>query len=264
MMPVLSFLFPRHASKVRHYVAVTLVAMLAMACSTTAQNETDSASDSVTVLYTKARQDLVRGFYQRAYTQFLEVENQHPYSIWTRRSLLMAAYAAYAQNKYLNALSVARRYITLHPGNENVSYAYYLIAQSLYEQVPDVKRSQKKTEIALGEFQAIVARFPQSDYAKDARLKILFLYDHLAGKEMEIGRFYLNRHMTLAALNRFTNVVRQFNTTVHIEEALYRMVEIYTLLGMRTQAHQAAAILGYNHRESPWYAKSVALVAKTP
>lgn len=212
-------------------------------------------------IYNKAMDYMADGNYQRAAQEFDEVERQHPYSIWARRATLMSAYAHYKVNEYDDAILTAQRYISLHPGSKEVAYAYYLVALSYYEQISDVGRDQKMTEDALASLTTLIQRFPRSEYARDARLKLDLTLDHLAGKEMEIGRYYLKRHEYIAAINRFRVVVENFQSTTHVPEALHRLVECYLSLGIKPEAQTAAAILGYNYPGSEWYQDSYALLA---
>ena len=204
-------------------------------------------------LYNDARDQLARRNYSEAITGFEEVDRQHPYSEWARRSLLMTAYSKYQQNKYEDAVADAQRFAALYPGNESAVYAYYLIAICYFEQIVDVGRDQRMTELALASLNELVQRYPQSEYARDARLKIDMTQDQLAGKEMEIGRYYLKRGNYTAAINRFRVVVQDFQTTTHTAEALHRLVEAYLALGLTDDAQTAGAILGYNYQSSPFY-----------
>jgi outer membrane protein assembly factor BamD len=185
--------------------------------------------------------------------QFDEVERQHPYSIWARRAMLMSAYCYYKGNHYTEAISAADQYIALHPGSKEVAYAFYLKAVSLYEQIVDVGRDQSNTEDALTALQDVVQRFPDTEYARDATLKIDLTLDHLAGKEMAIGRYYLNQGDFIGAINRFRSVVEQYQKTSQIAEALERLTEAYYSLGLYNEAKSAAAVLGANYPGSPWY-----------
>jgi outer membrane protein assembly factor BamD len=191
---------------------------------------------------------------------FDEVERQHPYSVWARRAILMSAFCYYQANKYNDAILAADRFITLHPGNKDAPYAYYLKAVSLYEQIVDVGRDQRRTEQAMAALGELVRRFPQTDYARDARLKLDLTRDHLAGKEMAIGRWYLRRGEQLAAISRFRTVIEKFQTTSHAPEALHRLVEAYLALGVVKEAQAAAAVLGHNYPGSDWYEDSYALM----
>ena len=207
-------------------------------------------------LYNEAVDASVTGDYKQAAEKFLEVERQHPYSIWATKAQLMSAYAYYSETKYEDAILATDRFIQLHPGNRDIAYAYYLKAISYYEQIVDVGRDQRTTELALGALEEVVRRFPDSKYARDAKLKLDLTYDHLAGKEMEIGRFYLKRENYLAAINRFRNVVEKYQTTTHVPEALHRIIEAYSALGIKPEATQTAAVLGYNYPGSDWYVDS--------
>ncbi|MFW5679413.1 MAG: outer membrane protein assembly factor BamD [Pseudomonadota bacterium] len=198
--------------------------------------------------------------YVSAAEAFEEVERQHPYSQWATRSMFMAAYAYYEARRYDEAILAARRFVDLHPGNDNVPYALYLIGMSYYEQISDVGRDQQMTGDAQRAFTELVQRFPDTVYARDARLKLDLVHDHLAGKEMEVGRFYLDRRRYVAAINRFERVLEDFQTTTHVPEALHRMVEAYTALGVREEAFRYASVLGYNYPGSVWYERTYALV----
>jgi outer membrane protein assembly factor BamD len=200
------------------------------------------------------------GQYRFAAVTFDEVERQHPYSVWARRATLMAAYNHYLSNDYDTAILSAQRFLALHPGNRDAPYAYYLIASCFYEQIADVARDQGLTEQALMAFRELVRRYPDSDYANDARLKIGLAEDHLAGKEMTVGRFYMNAQEYLAAVNRFQVVIHRFQTTSHVPEALHRLVENYVSLGVFLEAEKAAAVLGHNYPESEWYRHSYDLL----
>ena len=192
--------------------------------------------------------------------QFDEVERQHPYSVWARRAMLMSAYCYYEGNKYDDATKTADSFIQLHPGNKDVPYAYYLKAISLYEQIRDVNRDQKITDDSLTALEDLVQRYPDTEYARDARLKIDLTRDHLAGKEMTIGRFYLRTGDPLAAINRFRTVVDKYQTTSHVPEALERLTEAYLTLGLVQEARASAAVLGYNYPGSEWYKDAYGLL----
>ncbi len=201
--------------------------------------------------------------WEKAILYFDEVERQHPYSEWARRAMLMSAYASYQSNHYDDAIIAAKRFVTLHPGSKSAPYAYYLIAVCHFEQILDVGRDQGKTTETLAALRQVVRRFPNSEYARDARLKIDLTNDQLAGKDMAVGRFYLRKGQTLAAINRFRNVIVNYDTTTHAPEALHRLVESYVRLGVMNEAVQVAAVLGYNYPGSPWYQNSYDLLAKT-
>jgi outer membrane protein assembly factor BamD len=253
----------RRAASVKVLTALVLAAGLsACAGRENPREQRQFVEQPVEQLYNRAASLLDSRRWSEAASAFEEVERQHPYSSWARRSMLMTAYANYEANKYDEAIESARRFIALHPGNESAPYAYYLIAVSQFEQILDVGRDQKTTEQALGALQEVVRRFPESEYARDARLKMDMTYDQLAGKEMEVGRFYLSREQHLAAINRFRSVIENpnFQRTSHTPEALHRLVESYLSVGMVDEAQRAAAVLGYNFPGNEWYARSYALM----
>jgi outer membrane protein assembly factor BamD len=204
-------------------------------------------------IYADAWAQINRGNWDDAAKQFNEVDRQHPYSVWARRAMLMSAFCSYQANKYSDAISTAEQYISLHPGSHEIAYAFYLKAISLYEQIVDVNRDQQNTEGALVALQDVVQRFPDTEYARDAKLKIDLTEDHLAGKEMAVGRYYLTRGDYIAAINRFKSVVQQYQTTPQIAEALERLTEAYYSLGIDSEAQTAAAVLGANYPGSQWY-----------
>ena len=211
-------------------------------------------------LYNSAMNELLDHVYDKAAKSFDEVERQHPYSVWATKAQLMAAYALYQAGKYDESVVAADRFISLHPGHRDVAYAYYLKALDYYVQIADVARDQKQTQQAMQALSEVVRRFPESKYGRDARLKIDLARDHLAGKEMEIGRYYERQGSYLAAINRFKRVVDDYQTTTHLPEALHRLTECYTALGLTEQAQKVAAVLGYNYPGSEWYGDTYALV----
>jgi len=214
-------------------------------------------------LYNQAMDEMVEERYAQAAKSFDQVDSQHPYSMWATKAELMSAYALYESGSYSEAIIAADRFIQLHPGNHDIAYAYYLKAISYYVQIVDVGRDQKITELALKALDDVVRRFPESKYARDAKLKLDFTRDHLAGKEMEIGRYYLNRGYYLAAMNRFKRVIDQYQTTTHVPEALERLVECDLALGLVGEAKKNAAVLGYNYPGSAWYGDAYALLRGT-
>jgi len=211
-------------------------------------------------IYNKAMDALVDENYVAAAKSFDQVESQHPYSVWATKSQLMQVYSLYEGGKYDDAIIAADRFIQLHPGHKDVAYAYYLKAICYYMQIVDVGRDQKLTELALKSLDDIVRRFPDSKYARDAKLKLDFTRDHLAGKEMEIGRYYLKRGEYLAGMNRFKRVIDNFQTTTHVPEALERLVECDLALGLNREAKENAAVLGHNYPGSHWYGDAYALL----
>ena len=200
------------------------------------KGDTAYVARDVNTLYSLAKDRADKGQYELAAKLFDEVERQHPYSVWARRAQLMSAFSYYMAQKYPDTVSSAQRFLTIHPGNKDAPYANYLIAMSYYQQIEDVTRDQKITQQASDSFNELIRRYPQSRYASDARLKLDLINDHLAGKEMEVGRFYQRAGRWLAAATRFREVVDKYQTTSHTPEALERLVETYLNLGMPQEA----------------------------
>jgi outer membrane protein assembly factor BamD len=242
--------------------AAVLAASLGACGGNRAREEVQYVDEPVALLYGRGARLIDQRRWEEALRAFEEVERQHPYSSWARRAMLMEAYANYQSNKYDEAIEDAQRFVALHPGNESAPYAYYLIAVCHFERILDVGRDQGTTDRALIALRDVVRRYPDSDYARDARLKIDMVYDQLAGKDMEIGRFYLTRDQHLAAINRFRNVIENENyqRTSHVPEALHRLVESYLSVGMIEEAQRMAAILGHNFPGNEWYQRSYALM----
>ncbi|WP_246248477.1 outer membrane protein assembly factor BamD [Sphingomonas hominis] len=218
----------------------------------------------VGTLYTSAKTRLDQGRYKEAAALFDEVERQHPYSVWARRAQLMGAFSYYLARDYTNAIQGAQRFLSVHPGNRDAPYAYYLVALSYYEQISDVTRDQKITTQAQESLGELVRRYPNTRYAADARLKLDLVRDHLAGKEMEVGRFYERRRQWLSATLRFRKVIDEYQTTTHAPEALMRLTETYLALGVRNEAEKAAAVLGANYPGSDWYQRAYKLMREYP
>ncbi len=254
----MSFAFNiRLASIGRSFAYAIAALVLLAACS---EDEEVYREQPVGELYNNAMDELLDGSYVDAAKGFDEVERQHPYSVWATRAQIMAAYAYYKNNNYDESIISADRFIKLHPGHRDVAYAYYLNAVSYYEQISDVGRDQEMTELALLSLQELVRRFPDTSYARDARLKIDLTRDHLAGKEMDVGRYYLKRGHYIASVNRFRQVIERYQTTSHVPEALHRLMEAYLSLGMKHEAQVAGAVLGHNFPGSDWYLDSYALL----
>lgn len=226
------------------------------------QKDTAYVARDVETLYAEAKRRLDRGNTKLAAALFDEVERQHPYSPWARRAQLMSAFSYYVARDYNQAIQSSQRFLSIHPGNKDAPYAYYLIALSYYEQISDVQRDQKITDQARTALREVVRRYPNTEYANDARLKLDLVEDHLAGKEMEIGRFYERSGNWIAAQLRFQNVVEKFQTTSHAAEALYRLTETSLALGVREEAVKYAAVLGANYPGSEWYEKAYELIGK--
>ena len=241
-------------------VRLLLVAAVLSLAACASDEKDKYVARSVDVLYNQAMDQLQQENWIKAAKSFEEVERQHPYSIWATKAQLMAAYAFYQGNNFDDSILAADRFIQLHPGHRDVAYAYYLKALDYYVQISDVRRDQKITDDAMKALQEVVKRFPETRYARDARLKMDLARDHLAGKEMEIGRYYEDQHEYLAAINRFRTVVDTYQTTTHVPEALHRLTECYLALGLTDEAKRTAAVLGYNYPGSEWYRDSYAMV----
>ncbi|MBI1233740.1 MAG: outer membrane protein assembly factor BamD [Alphaproteobacteria bacterium] len=243
-------------------ILIALIPLVVVSCQRDRPRATAYVERPAEGIYGEAVSLMERRRYTEAAEQFDEVERQHPYSEWARRAMLMAAYANYQANNYDSAISDAERFLSLHPGSRSAPYAYYLIAICHFEQIRDVGRDQGTTQTALTALEQVVRRYPTSRYAQDARLKIDMTRDHLAGKEMDVGRYYLRRGYHLSAINRFRNVIENYQTTSHVPEALHRLVEAYVALGVDDEATQVAAVLGYNFPGSEWYEDTYRLMTR--
>lgn len=252
--------------KFHRYAALTLACTATLALSACAsggaKRDTAYIARDVNTLYSAAQRTMQAGDYDQAATLFDEVERQHPYSVWARRAQLMSAFNYYLAHKYNDAISSARRFVTIHPGNPEAPYAQYLMAMSYYEQINDVTREQSTTQQAAEAFGELIRRYPDTRYASDARVKLDLIQDHLAGKEMEIGRFYQRSGQWLAATYRFKTVVDTYQTTSHTPEALERLVECNLALGLPDEARKNAAVLGRNYAGTYWYRQSLRLLLK--
>ena len=246
--------------KIFAFVLISLVASGLSACSSTPESTEETASAEE--LYTEAHKALEETSYAKAAETFEKVELEHPYSKWATKAKLMGAYAYYKDEKYDDAIISLDRFIKYHPGNQDAPYAYYLKGLCYYEQIAPANRDQSNTLKAKEVFEQLIARYPDSKYAQDARLKIDLTNDRLAGQEMEIGRYYLKEKNYLSALNRFSTVVNLYQTTSHIEEALYRQVEIYVMLGLTSEAKNAEQVLVYNYPKSRWTARARDLISE--
>ncbi len=233
---------------------------LLLALAACAAEEKPYVEEPVDKLYNRAVDFANQGNWEGAAKTFDEVERQHPYSTWATKAQIMAAYSWYQRNSYDDAIAAADRFLQLHPGHKDTAYAYYLKAISYYEQIADVARDQGTTQKALDALNDVVQRFPTSEYARDARLKIDLTRDHLAGKEMTIGRYYQRQGQHIAAINRFKTVVEKFQTTTHVPEALHRITESYLALGVIDEAQNSAAVLGHNYPGSEWYVDTYAML----
>lgn len=242
------------AMTMKSTATIAIAAMLLASCSSNRQaRDLAYVERPVEALYNLAAEELDQRDYVSAIELFNEVERQHPYSEWARRSTLMSAYASYRARRYDDAITTSQRYLSLNPAGQGAPYSHYLIALSHFQQIVDVGRDQKTTELARDALNDVVRRYPGSDYARDAEIKLDMVRDQLAGKDMEIGRWYLRRNQHLAAVNRFKTVIDEFETTTHVPEALYRLIESYVSLGLIDQAIASASVLGYNYPDSVWY-----------
>ena len=246
--------------------ALVLAAALILPATGCARNkasgDTPYVARDVSTLYSLARRQLDRRNYRDAAKAFDEVERQHPYSVWARRAQLMSAFSYYMAKEYTDAISSAQRFLTIHPGNRDAPYANYVIAMSYFQQIADVTRDQRITQQASDSFGELIRRYPTSRYAADARTKLATIQDHLAGKEMEVGRFYQRQGNWLASVSRFRAVVDKYPTTNHMPEARLRLTESYLALGIPTEAQKSAALLGANYAGTRWYRRAYQLIQR--
>jgi outer membrane protein assembly factor BamD len=240
------------------FLVMTMVLPILSGCGSSDDNAKAAPVGPVEEIYNNGVDALNARRFATAGDQFNAVEQNYPYSTWAVNAQLMSGYSNYLQNKYTDAIGILDRFIQLHPAHRDIAYAYYLRALCYYEQIADIQRDQKGTEQAMNALREVVTRFPDTTYARDAKLKIDLCFDHLAGKEMEIGRFYQKQHLYEAAIGRFQRVVDDFQTTNHAPEALARLTEVYLVLGLKDQARKTAAVLGYNYPGSEWYSDSYA------
>ncbi len=243
----------------RGWVAWTLAVAFLSGCAGTQQENQEKA---VQELYNKAMTLIEKNEYMSSAEAFEEVERQHPYSYWANKAQLMAAYAFYKARAYERAIETLDVFIQLHPGHPDAAYAHYLKAFCYYHQISVVERDQKMTELALEALTEVVRRFPNSSYAKDAQLKLQLTKDHLAGRDMLVGRFYQKNHIYAGALGRFRHVLEHYQGTTHIPEALYRLVECHLAVGIFAEAKRMASILGHNYPSSTWYTQAYNLMLK--
>ena len=246
------------------FAALAVLGSLSACAGKRAKGDLPFVARDVDTLYSTAKDRLDRGRYQEAAILFDEVERQHPYSVWARRAQLMSAFSYYLSHDYQKSIDGAQRFLSIHPGNKDAAYAYYLISLDYYEQITDVTRDQKITQQAMDALGELIRRYPDTRYAVDARLKVDLVRDHLAGKEMEVGRYYQRRSQWIAATLRFRKVVDEYDTTTHTPEALERLTESYLALGVPEEARKATAVLGANYPGSEWYGRAYALMQKHP
>lgn len=244
---------------IKKVLFICMALLLVVGC---ASKDIDYSTKNGEEIYNEALKKALDGDYKPAAKMFDEVERQHPYSALAPKSQVMAAYMQYQMNKYTDAVMTLDRFLQLHPGNTYAPYAMYLKGICFYEQISDVERDQGMTENALQTFERLILMYPDSPYAEDAKGKIRLTYNNLAGREMEIGRYYQKNRRYAAALNRFSEVVRTYPTTMHIQEALYRLVETYLALGLKDEAKRSASVLGHNYPSSKWYQKAYDLLTE--
>ncbi|MDE1901573.1 MAG: outer membrane protein assembly factor BamD [Alphaproteobacteria bacterium] len=249
--------FPASASKL---AAVTVMVALVAACAGDKNKDALPPDQPVNALYAQGDDALNGGNFKEAAKQFAEVERQHPYSPWATHAQIMEAYAYYLNMDYDESIKVLDEFIELHPGNTDTAYAYYLRGLCNYERISTVDRDQTATRDALKDFQAVLDRYPETAYAKDAVLKIGLINNQLAGSEMTVGRWYLGQHLYIAAIGRFRAVIDKYPTSANVPEALERLVECYVALGIMDEAKKNAAVLGYNYPGSDWYADAYDLL----
>ncbi|HVX99552.1 MAG TPA: outer membrane protein assembly factor BamD [Pseudorhodoplanes sp.] len=247
--------------RLRGFAAAAMVALALGACSMFGDKDVNIPDDPADKLYNEGLYLLQqKKDYKAAAKKFEEVDRQHPYSEWARRALLMSAYAYYEGRDYDETVNAAKRYVTLHPGSPDAAYAQYLIGSAYFDEIPDITRDQARTEKALAALDEVARKYPTTEYAASAKKKMEMARDNLAGKEMEIGRYYLKKKDYVGAINRFKVVVTKYQTTRHVEEALMRLTEAYMSLGIVQEAQTAAAVLGHNFPDSPWYKDAYNLV----
>jgi len=256
----------KKASQIVRYGKMGLIlggALLALTACKSSKLDSKDFVDNIEpadVLYNQALASMEAGKMSRAKKKLEQIDQQHPYSEYSRRSLILQTFIDYRGANYIDAAETGKRYVSLYPGDKDAAYAQYLVGMSYFKQMPDITRDQSVTAQSFNAMNELVERYPESEYAEDAKTKMRIALDQLAGKEMLTGRYYLERREYLAAINRFRRVVEKFQTTRHIEEALARLTEAYYALGIVPEAQNAAAVLGHNFPESQWYQDSVNLL----
>jgi len=247
----------------RAFAVAALAGMLGACASKDKGVDLQSYVDTIEpadVLYNQALANMNSGKLNEASRKFEAVDRQHPYSEYARKANVMAAFTSYKMGKFSEAINAARRFVNLYPTDEDAAYAQYIIGLSYYAQIPEITRDQRNTVLAMQNFNELIERYPDSIYIEDAKTKLRAARDQLAGKEMQVGRYYLERREYPAAVNRFRTVVEEYANTRHVEEALARLVETYYAMGLVSEAQTAAAVLGHNFPDSQWYADSYALL----
>jgi len=266
-MPVAEHLFRTLLTgRAARVLAAALLAMLLSGCAASSltsmfdEEEKPKEEKSAAVLYREADSLLGETEWKEAAAKFEEVDKNYPYSPEARRAIVMSAYANYQQGELQKAVGAARRYLTLHPGTNEAPLAQHIIASAYFDRMNGPQRDQSDTEKAVTELEVLVRRYPDSRYAAQAQKRLKIARDLLAAKEMQVGRFYLEKGNYIAAINRFRTVVQKYQQTAHVKEALSRLTEAYMALGIKSEAQTAAAVLGHNFPESQWYADAYALL----
>jgi outer membrane protein assembly factor BamD len=258
-------MYHRQIEPLRRRAAVLVIAptlALALAgCFGLGDEETAVTADPPDLMYNQGLALLNAGETSQAAEKFENIDKEHPYSDYARRSMVMSAFLNFRNGRYTEAINDATRYVTLFPASPDAAYAQYLIGESYFRQIPDVTRDQDLSRKAMDAMGVVISKYPDSEYAEDARRKIDIARDQIAGKEMQIGRYYMERREMLAAANRFRTVVSEYQTTRHVEEALHRLTETYLALGIVPEAQTAAAVLGHNFPDSEWYQESHSLLS---
>jgi outer membrane protein assembly factor BamD len=250
----------RFGALLRSLPLVALVTLAACKSSETTSSDFVDNIDPADRMYNQALADLDAGDMKNAKKKLEEIDKEHPYSEFSRKSLILQTYIAYKKGLYEDSVNTGKRYVSLYPGDADAAYAQYLVGMSYFRQIPDISRDQTVTQRSYLAFNEVVQRYPESEYVEDSRTKMRITLDQLAGKDMLTGRYYLERREYLAAINRFRIVVEKYQTTRHVEEALARLTESYFALGVVDEAQTAAAVLGYNYPDSQWYKDAVALL----
>lgn len=244
----------------RKILVLFCVGIMLCSCSSSKVEDNKKEQQTAEQLYRQGYNYLQKTSYAKAAENFEKVELEHPYSKWAVKSKLMGAYAYYKAEKYDDAIMSLERFIKFHPSNKDVAYAYYMKGLCYYDQITPAQKDQSNTKKAQDAFAQLIILFPETEYAKDASNKLNLIVDHIAGQEMTIGRYYLKNQNYLSAINRFNVVVENYQTTPQIEEALYRQVEIYTIMGLKNQALKSAKVLEHNYPQSKWNKKAQKLI----
>ncbi len=242
-------------------ITIFLVILL-ISCSSNKNKEVEYVERSLSNIYNSALNSLLDKDYQKASLEFEEVERQHPYSDWAKKAIIMSSYASYKNKDYIKTEANLNRFLNLYPASKFAAYSQYLLGKNYFDQIIEITRDQSAVKNALEVFRLILDRYPETDYAKDAYFKIVFLENNLAAKEIDVAMTYMSLKKYIAAAKRFKFVVNKYETTNYVPEALHRLVEIYLILGVKDEALVNARVLGYNFPDSPWYKLSYDLLKK--